>query len=318
MSGLVGPQPVFVGGCPRSGTTLVGSLLGSHPQAVCVPESQFKIAWIRSASSSGGNLDRDEVLSSLSRDFRSKPWNVDRAALSRRLGRKTEPAALMTQLVTSYAERTERSGAAFWIDHTPNNLRYFALLAKTFPGARFVHLVRDPRAVSASLKPLDWGPNDSQTCATFWLQQISFGLAAEASLAERILRIRYEDVVEQPEATVERLCRFVGLDFSPATLQGDGFEVPRYTRDQHQLVGQPPARARARAWEQALSRREIEHIESACCDLLPYFGYSPATPGTARSTSRMERLSCHLRELVRGELLNPWRLRRRRRLIDAD
>lgn len=318
MKGTVGPEPVFIGGCPRSGTTLVGSLLGAHPKAVCVPESQFKIAWIQSARSSGGTLDRDEALGSLGRDFRSKPWHLDRSELSRRLGSRIEPAELITQLVISYAERVGHGGAARWIDHTPNNIRYFAQLAETFPTARFVHLVRDPRAVAASLKPLDWGPNHSQTCATFWLQQISFGLAAEASLGERIHRIRYEDLVERPESTMEPLCRFLGLDFSSATLQGDGFAVPRYTRSQHRLVGQPPARARAHAWEQALSKREIELVETACCDLLPYFGYSPATRGNARPISRMERLSCQLQELVRAELVNPWRLRRRRRLIDAD
>lgn len=308
------PEPVFVGGCPRSGTTLLGSLLGSHTRVVCVPESQFKVAWIQEARNRAGLLNREHTLDLLSRNFRFRLWNVDLKGLSMSLPAEVGPADLINELVLGYAGRAARGDLAFWVDHTPNNIRHFELLAAAFPEARFIHIVRDPRAVATSLKKVDWGPSHSYTGAQFWLQQVSFGLAAESFLGDRVTRVRYEDLVCAPQLTLERLCAFLGLGFEPSLLAGNGFIVPRYSEDQHRLVGRPPLAERAGAWAHTLSEREVEVIEATCCDCLAYFGYSPVFGALARPPDRRERIRCHLGEMVRREVVNPWRLWRRRRL----
>ena len=306
--------PVFIGGCSRSGTTLLGSVLGAHPDAVCVPESQFKIRLISSALPAGP-LDRDQVVDWLCSSFRFRIWHLDRASLLESLPSLCSAAELMTSLARFYAQRLGRAEAGFWIDHTPNNIRYFLLLARTFPPARFIHLVRDPRGVASSLKPLDWGPNHSHTCARLWLQQVAFGLAAEDRLGERVLRVRYEDVLEDPRAAAQAICRFLDVEYDPTMLRADGFRVPSYSQGQHRLVGDGLEPSRSRAWERSLSPREIELVEATVCDLLDYFGYTARFGASARPLTGWERLSCSLRDLIRTEVSNRWRLRRRRRAL---
>lgn len=309
------PEPVFVGGCPRSGTTLLGSLLGAHTRVVCVPESQFKVSWIQEARNGTGLLKREHTLDLLSRDFRFRLWDVDLKELARSLPAEVGPADLLSQLVLAYAGTAAGGDLAIWVDHTPNNIRHFELLAVAFPEARFIHIVRDPRAVATSLKKVDWGPSHSHTGAQFWLQQVSFGLAAESFLGDRITRVRYEDLVCAPQPTLERLCAFLGLAFEPSLLAGNGFTVPRYSEDQHRLVGSAPSAERAGAWARTLSEREVEVIEATCCDCLVYFGYIPVFGAVARPLDRRERIRCYLGEMMRREVLNPWRLWRRRRLL---
>jgi hypothetical protein len=58
-------------------------------------------------------------------------------------------------LVTAYGEKVAKPAPAAWIDHTPKNARYAATLFHAFPDARMIHIVRDGRAVAASVLPLD-------------------------------------------------------------------------------------------------------------------------------------------------------------------
>lgn len=306
-------RPVFIGGCPRSGTTLVGSLLGSHPDAVCVPESQFKVPWLRQALHGDGILDRDDVLREVEHDFRYRIWNLDSSALRQRLPERGNVRQFLFGFAAAFGEQCGRQTARLMVDHTPSNIRYFNHLAELFPDMLLIHVVRDPRGVAASMKPLDWGPNHSYTCAAFWSQQIAFGLAAEGLGDRRVVRVRYEDLINAPRSTLERLCRSVGIDFTPRMFQADGFRIPRYSRGQHRLVGECIDVSRASAWQRTLTPREVELIEASVCDLLEHFGYPAEFGREARPISGLEHLTCSLRELVWTEIINRWRLRRRRR-----
>ena len=65
--------------------------------------------------------------------------------------------------------------------------------------------------MAASLLPLDWGPNNTLHAAEYWLAHTAPGLAAESELgAERVLRVKYEDLVSQPESALQRIASFAG------------------------------------------------------------------------------------------------------------
>src|SRR5262249_378723 len=145
-----------------------------------------------------------------------------------------------------------------------------------FPDAKFIHIVRDGRAVAASMLPLDWGPNEIFTAARSWQRQLSYGFIAAAALGpERLLNIRYEDLVEMPEQTMRRIASFLDIEFVPGMLSSTGLKLPKFTRYQHQLIGAPPQLERVESWRRTLSRREIEIFESVVGDLLPLLGYQP-------------------------------------------
>ena len=309
-------RAVFIGGCPRSGTTLLGSMLGAHPDCLCVPESRFKITALRARDSAQGNMDLAHILDVIGKDWRFQLWEVDISAtrVSGALDGGSY-AALIEGIVNRYAERIGKPGSRLWVDHTPSNVRHSATLFDLFPDARMIHLVRDGRAVAASVLPLDWGPNRINRAAQYWVEMVGHGLAAEACWgASRVARVRYEDLVQDPEGTLQRLCVWLEIDYDARMQEADGFSVPEYTRPHHQLVGKAPVPERVSAWRRALSPRQIEIFESEVGDCLRCLGYAPVHGIRARPMSSWELTRQWLADMLRRQLANPARhgLRRRR------
>lgn len=308
-------EAVFIGGCPRSGTTLLGTLLAQMPGCVVTPESPFKQLLLRDH-----RIDWQQGLSSdvLRRDFqgrrRFRLWQTPLPdTLPERLSRED-----YRQLLVSLAANFRRDGAAAdapftWIDHTPHNLQSVLLLSELFPSARFVHLVRDPRAIAASVLPLDWGPEDTRTVGRYWSQHLAHGLAAELQLPKRVIRLHFEDLVDAPEPNLKALCAFCGLNYNASSLQGgDASFLPAFSKQQHRRVGQPPDPSRARSWQRQLTPWQIQEVEHGCGDLLALLGYAAWPGASPASSGRPGRLRRHLLPPLRRSLkaLRYWWRRR--------
>lgn len=265
---------VFIGGVPRSGTTMLGAMLGTAPGCQVTPESQFKIEALRLFSDPLVPPDWPILADFICKHRRFRCWGLDEARL-RSVSAFSDYPAFLQFLVELEAEKNGHTRPACWIDHTPENLKYAVTLAALFPRARFIHLLRDPRAVAASMLAVDWSQKQVYGAARSWLRQVAWALAAETALPGRVLRVRFEDLVTAPETELRRICAFCGLDYDPAMLAGGDFRVPACTRAQHTLVGRPPRAERSSAWRQELSSREIEIIEWVCGDLLSQLGYRP-------------------------------------------
>ena len=145
----------------------------------------------------------------------------------------------------------------------------------------------------------------------------AFGLAAESSFGpERVTRVRYEDLILEPRATLESLCSSLDLEFEEGMLAADGLRVPEYTTDWHKLVGSSPDPARIEAWREELEPRQIEIFESITGDLLTYLGYQPDFGVRARPISRREKIMPFLREHLFRRRVNRARTRKKERLTE--
>jgi Sulfotransferase family len=287
-------RSIFIGGCPRSGTTLLGTLLGTHPDCLCVPESHFKIDALRFEDVRPERVDPARVLALMRRDRDFQGWEESPGAPGpdERVVSYTD---LVAWLVRRYGARFGKPSPKLWVDHTPDNTRFATTLVDLYPDAKMIHIVRDGRAVAASLLPLHWGPNRIDTAARYWLWHVGHALAAEACLGPgRVTRVRYEDLVEQPEPTLQRLCAFLDMDYDPVMLKGDGFRVPRHMKTPFPLIGKPPDSRRIDAWRTTLTDRQIELFEYRVDDFLRYFGYAPLYGLRARPLNRRERVESWL------------------------
>lgn len=305
-------RPVFIGGCERSGTTLLGAMLGAHPSCLCVPEMQFKLDILRFPRHAGQEtVDQSDVMQRLAKRSSFRIWelNLDMAAIRHEL---LSCRQLIEWLVTAYGQKVGKPTPAMWVDHTPSNIRYARTLLRLFPEAHMIHIVRDGRAVAASVLPLDWGPNEIDNAARYWEERLAHGFAAESLWPQRVTRVRYEDLVQDPQPVLKKLCDVLAVHYEPAMSQGRGFEVPKYTARQHTLVGSAPNPERARAWEKQLTPRQIEIFESLTSDLLESLGYIPQFGLRARRMSRREEHVSAIRELSK-KLLNRRRQRRRKK-----
>jgi hypothetical protein len=308
--------PIFIGGCPRSGTTLLGAMLGAHDRVVCLPEAPF-IGML--AASLRRSAPTRETLARLHKDvradFKFAFLNIAKADLE---ACAAAPAHSYAQVIDGYigcfARANGKSDACHWVDHSPTNIMYNARLSAEFPDAKFVHIVRDGRAVSASWIPLDWGPNTIASAARTWVANVAYGLAAEGAIpAAKIRRVSYEALVTDPDRVLKQLCVWLGLPYQPSMRAGKGFQVPAYTRNQHDLIGQPASAARIDRWRTNLTAREVEIFETITGDLLVNLGYELVTSGRNLEPSNLEKIRMELVDKTRQLAhlaTRPIRLRR--------
>lgn len=129
------------------------------------------------------------------------------------------------------------AGRSHWLEKTPGHVFHIDRIARAIPDSRFVVAVRDPRDILASKKvrrAAIWSDKyreeerayksliksyDPVWDALSWKAAARAGLAAQQAHPDRVMTIRYEDLVAEPAIVVERLCDFLRLDFEPAMLE---------------------------------------------------------------------------------------------------
>ena len=262
---MTAPAPIFVGGCPRSGTTLLRAILDSHPAIACGPE-----------------LRAFPALASVSADMRS----IMGATLGAHYSLSAERLdAIFADLMRSFVEPLRvKSGKSRVAEKTPANALHFGELARLFPDAHFVQVVRDGRDVVASLLGMDWRDEggarlpitgDAGAAARAWVAHVRSGRAAGVAGA-RYLELRYERLVEAPEATLRPLFAFLGeawaddvLAFSRTDRRSEGANETSAAR-----ISEPIDRAAVGRWRLDLSVAAKEAVRREAGPLLVELGYA--------------------------------------------
>ena len=201
-------SPFFIVGCVRSGTTLLRNLLRQHPHLLCPEETHF-YRWADPFGMPGfmnpiGKwpiLQKHRQIDTVDEDWFQQQLS---AARSRR------------DLFQRYGEgfkQAKGASEARIFDKTPQNVYGLPLLLHDFPDAKFIHIVRNPLNVIASLLlgKVVAAPN-VVAAANYWVEAVAIVNTCKAMLGDRLLEIRYEDLVASPGDVVAGLCRFVGED----------------------------------------------------------------------------------------------------------
>lgn len=206
--------PIFIVGCPRSGTTLLRNLLRSHPRLSFPQESHF-IPQLYVAYGDPRNEREARRLVKLILGLRRvRHWGCrfDEAALIA----CRSYADLIDQLFQAFA-RTE--GKQRWGDKTPQNVLHIPTLVTIFPRAKFIHIYRDGRDVARSRIAAPHGPENWFTAAAEWRTLVRAGRQAGAQLPSGMYtEVRYEALLADLETTLRRVCEFIGEPFDRAVL----------------------------------------------------------------------------------------------------
>ncbi len=287
---LTTKKAVFICGCARSGTTLLGSLLGGASGCITTPESQFVTDTVKKISRNKIGNTYQEVRNNFLNNFRFKLWDISAEIQNLPCFDGKDPLADLTwQSINLYALKVGKESWNTWIDHTPTHIDYINPLAEKFPNSYFIHLVRDGRGVFSSVKSLDWGPNGVIEGSKWWASRVAIGLAAEQKKDKRIIRVYFEDLVRKPEEELRKICQFIDIEFDPLIANGGGFSVPEYTKNQHTMIGKPPDKSICDKWKNHLSPREIEIFENLSRPMLEYLEYEPIYGITAKRPKKSER-----------------------------
>jgi tetratricopeptide (TPR) repeat protein len=212
------PQPIFIVGFPRSGTTMVEQTLSSHPDI-----------------SAGDELPTINELTDLLPQMLNSPMAYPEALADLWFGDQLEGLDNLRDL---YLQRARQLGAMtegrrWFTDKMPLNETHLGLIHMIFPASPIVHVVRHPLDVALSV--FSNHMTHGLYCA-YDLGSIAEHYVLTADLVEhyrqeaplRYLQVRYEDLVRDQEMSVRRMLDFLGLPFEPRCL--DFHENRRYAR----------------------------------------------------------------------------------------
>ncbi|MGK2941528.1 MAG: sulfotransferase family protein [Immundisolibacter sp.] len=272
---------VFLVGAPRSGTTWLQLLLSSSPAVATANETHLFNAYLGGLFSCWENFQsrgRDIGLHHLfgKKEYFEKIRGFSDEVLNKILSRKPE--------------------ATLVLEKTPAHVRCWKDILTVYPGAYFLHLVRDPRAVVASLRAAgrgwgkSWASPGVMENAHLWLRDVGKAVEIQEH-TDHYLQVRYEDLMSAPAERLSALFSWMGLDHSVDDCQ-EMVEINTLDQLKKGAVKKPWDTRRepegffggrgVEGWRKDLSGSEIkaiEHVTAPLAEKLGYFSGNKSLPG---------------------------------------
>ena len=300
--------PIFIMGEYRSGTTMLASHLSGNAQAISLPEMPFVLDIIESNATSVDEIK--QLYSQITGQFHFKASGVsiNENDFINLFEESSTPAQRVYKLLQHHFGFSS-SQHYFWIEHTPHNRERVARYLKVFPNAKFIHIVRDPRAVYASMHSfIRWNSQDPIAFSKKWVTSITHSHLAANQNPKVVKEISYEAYILNQTKTLKELCQFSGLSYHPSMNTGNGIRLPEYTLKQHELVGKAPDASRIKAWQTTISEREAEIIEHECKTWMKYYNMSPLSNSTSPATT-IEVVKFKVKQRIKSPLSKLKRLK---------
>jgi tetratricopeptide (TPR) repeat protein len=203
-SGAQAPDPIFIVGLPRSGSTLIEQILASHSRV----EGTHELV----------DITRMVV------ELQGRDWQLENPRYPGVLAQMS--AADLRRLGEKYLHdtRSYRSGKAHFIDKMPNNFRHIGLIHLILPNAKIIDARREPMACCfGNLKQLFAHGQEFayaiEDIARYYRTYLELMRHWDAVLPARVLRVQYEEVVADLEGNVRRLLDYCGLAFEPSCVE---------------------------------------------------------------------------------------------------
>ena len=199
------PDPIFIVGLPRAGSTLLEQILSSHSQVegtMELPEIMGLTRELRRAGGAPQTTSYHDVLATLDQDA-------------------------VRELGARYLDRTRiqrRGGAPLFIDKMPNNFAHVGLIHLVLPNAKIIDARRHPLACCFSAFKQHFARGqafsyDLTDLGRYYRDYVALMAHFDAVLPGRVHRVTYERMVEDTEAEVHRLLAYCGLPFEDACLR---------------------------------------------------------------------------------------------------
>ena len=276
-------KPVFIVGCPRSGTTLLYHMILSSGDFAGYPfeSDTFRIL---------GPKFPDLV----SRDHRMRLlefWlgseygvgaGLDRSDIETRVLDECRTIGDFLRIVME--EICHKQGAHRWAEKTPDHALYIAEIKRFFPDALVVHIIRDGRDAALSLanfgriRPFPWEVGSNLlSFGVYWKWIVRKGCAAGRKIGRDYYELHYEDLIEQPRETLERLGRFIDHELNyERILQAGVGSVHKPDSSFGSKVATEGFNPVGR-WKRQYSPGDLANFEALVGDCLEEMGYTLAT-----------------------------------------
>lgn len=316
-----GEDPFFVVGTGRCGSTLLQAMLDAHPCLRLPPETQFfdhldpprlglpdplppdlVDRYLRLADERGGLAFirvNDRIIDAYRGYLLAQP-------------RRARDMFLWILRSMSDPDGAAPSGVRLG-EKTPQHWQHLDRIRSFFPDAPIVHIHRDPRDVVAGLLEMPWWKQRSVwKTAAYCRQALTDALRRAPDAAQRVLLVRYESLVADPEAQMRRVCEHVGVAYDPAVLSHDQTASRAFLPHESAYkagTARPLDRGRHGRYRDKLTGQQIRVIERMFgLGLLGRLGYEP-DPTIARPVWGWAEVPC---VQMKERLLRPFGISPRR------
>jgi hypothetical protein len=290
-------SPFFIFGCPRSGTSLLRTMLGMHPN-LAIPNESHLYSSIYPIVERYGDLSHPSTRARLVAEI----LRTDHIGRWRPAPSESETLQAITRhdfhgivdgLLRAWASS---QGKSRWGEKTPQHTLYWRTILPEFPRVQVIHLIRDGRDVALSYKKAFFGPKHVYPLARRWQQYLAAAEEARAFLGDKaFLQVRYEDLLAAPKEELQRICKFLGEEFAPIMLayhqeQNAPYRDPRNAAN----LRRPIMSDNAGKWRSLMTSRELRIFEALAGASLERYGYARAL--SQPRISQWESLSCRYLE----------------------
>jgi len=269
-------SPIFIFGSARSGTSLLSRIIGSHPNIAVPFESQLYntfYPWLKYYGDLGveknrRRLVRDMLSTEDLLDWTPRPDEEETLAAIE----KYDFHGVVDALITEWAKK---SGKHRWGEKTPWHIFYWKEILEGFPEMKVIHIVRDGRDSSLSWRNARFGPKHIYHLAVRWRDYLLRVDDMKRQLKDGMfMEVRYEDLLDEPEAVTRRICDFIGEEFSEDMLAFYQGKVS-YPTDKKNLsnLKQPLIRSNKNKWLKEMTDQEKRIFEAVAGDMLKKYNY---------------------------------------------
>lgn len=272
---------IFMIGTQRSGSNLLRLMLDQLPE-ISAPHPPHILQHMTPLMSAYGDLENDEHFNSLVDDIcrlvelNPVPWQgvtLDREAIAKR----SSARSLMGVFQAVYDKNAEARTAATWCCKSLANIKFLPAIETHFNGAKYIYLYRDGRDVAVSFRKAIVGDKHFYHIARGWARTQRLALAMEAHIgSDRFFRVKYEDMVAEPEIVMRNLCDFLGIEYQHDMLNFHESEEARRAAQSSDLWGnvtQPIMKKNTGKYRTEASEEDIRIFESVAGDVLDALGY---------------------------------------------
>jgi Sulfotransferase family len=293
--------PVFIIGCPRSGTTLLYDFLitGGNFADYRAESSVFSVLGpafgdLRNARNRRRLLDRWLR----SRLFDVSGLEADRMHMLMMSACQSEGDFLRLHM----EQIALQQGRARWAEKTPDHALYLSRIDREIPGSLFIHIIRDGRDVALSYSRLGWIRGNDQNrllvAGMYWKWIVDRARRDSSTLGDRYIEVRFEDLVARPCETLSYIGQFIGekLDYDEILKLGVGC----MKRPNSSFLDEFDAGAfnPVGRWKKVLSGAQIERFEALLGDYLEKLGYPVSDPSKMKQPSRRMQLTGSTHKLI--------------------
>lgn len=276
-------RPIFIFGCPRSGTSLLSRIIDCHPRIAIPYESHFYntfYPWLKYYGDLQLPRNRYRLIDDILSTEVMKDWSPppERQQTFESI-QQYDFNGVVDALMSAWARA---QGKQRWGEKTPAHVFYWHEILQAFPNLQVLHIVRDGRDVALSWKRARFGPKHIYPLAQKWVQYLETVEALKTTLDDRsFLELRYEELLLKLEPVVRKICGFLGEEFTPNLLAFHSLGKAYPTdRQNQQNLSKPPLTNNIQKWRTEMSARELRIFEAVAGSTLERYGYESqlATP----------------------------------------